>query len=73
MDDEPREPDIDRPDEDYQSDDSDEIPEFVTEENKRLNMLVKEKKKTIKTVHKDFEQDFERHKILKEHLKNVEQ
>jgi hypothetical protein len=36
-------------------------------------LLVKQKKKTIKTVHKEYEQDFERHKILKEHLKNVEQ
>lgn len=36
-------------------------------------MLVKEKKKTIKKVQKEYQQDFERHKILREHLKNVEQ
>ena len=74
MDDEPRdEPDKEVADEDYQSDDSDEIPEFATEENKRLNMLVKEKKKTKKIVEEEVRQDFERHKILKEHLKHVEQ
>lgn len=38
-----------------------------------MNILVKEKKKAIKDVQKSFDQDFERHKILKEHLKNVEQ
>lgn len=67
-----------RPDDEFEkveedSDNSDEIPEFANEENKRLNVLVKEKKKTIKKVQKEYQQDFERHKILKEHLKNVEQ
>lgn len=74
MDDDGRDDDgIERVDDDVESDDSDEIPDFVTQENKRLNILVKEKKKAIKEVQKAFDQDFERHKILKEHLKNVEQ
>lgn len=58
---------------DFDSDDEDDLPEFANDENKKLNQLVREKKRIIKQINKDFEKNFQRKKILEEHLKNVEQ
>ena len=57
----------------YDSDDDDDLPEFANDENKKLNQLVREKKRIIKQINKEYEKNFERKKILEEHLKNVEQ
>lgn len=55
------------------SEDEDQFPEFGNDENKKLYELIRQKKRYIKKVNKEFSKDFERRKILDEHLKNVDQ
>lgn len=58
---------------DFDSDEEDDLPEFANDENKKLNQLVREKKRIIKQINKEYDKNFERKKILEEHLKNVQQ
>ena len=62
-----------RGDYDYDSSDEEEIPEYINEENRRLNIMAKKQKKDLKNIIKESDQLEERHKIIQEHAKNVEQ
>ena len=58
---------------DYDSEDEEEIPEYASEENKRLYVMVAKQKADFKKIRKEAEQLEERHKIIQDHAKNVEQ
>ncbi|KAL4481667.1 hypothetical protein ABPG74_007756 [Tetrahymena malaccensis] len=54
-------------------DDDDDFPEYANEQNKRLNEIIKKKRKLIKDISAKIEEKSDRTKVLQEHLKNVEQ
>lgn len=73
-------PDDDNPDmndlinnQQIQDDESedDDFPEYANEQNKKLNHIIKEKRKLIKEFRMKYQEKSDRVKVLKEHYKNV--
>lgn len=49
----------------------DDFPEYANEQNKKLNHIIKEKRKLIKEFRMKYEEKSDRVIVLKEHYKNV--
>ena len=52
-------------------DDEEDFPEYANEQNKKLNHIIKEKRKLIKEFRGKFMEKIDRMTVIQEHFKNV--